>query len=272
MITDRAPERSTGERPGARSAISRGGGVRLGFDGPHVAVLSLDARPAGVLSAYAQASLRGALDRVEADRDVRAVVLTGSTGHFSAGAELGEDRAGTGFLETLLATVDRVEQLRVPTVAAVAGGAVGGGLELALACDIRIAAEDAFFVAAGVNVGLVMSTWRLPRLIGPGPAKAMLLTGEPCDAATSLRTGLVREVVPADALLPAALATAHRIAGRSPLAVEATKVVAGRALGQDRRTARADLLARCAELVRSRDHREAVRAFLERRTARFHRM
>ncbi|WP_232021746.1 MULTISPECIES: enoyl-CoA hydratase/isomerase family protein [Pseudonocardia] len=174
-------------------------------------------------------------------------------------------------METLLATVDRVEQLRVPTIAAVTGGAIGGGLELALSCDIRIAAEDAFFVAAGVNVGLIMSTWRLPGLIGLGPAKAMLLTGEPCDAATALRTGLVREVVPADALLPAALATAHRIAGRSPLAVEATKAAVDRAVGQDRRTARAELVARCAELIRSRDHREAVRAFLQRRAPRFHR-
>ncbi|MBN9797552.1 enoyl-CoA hydratase/isomerase family protein [Pseudonocardia sp. UM4_GMWB1] len=249
-------------------------GVRLTRDGPHVAVLTLDHPPANALSAPVRAAVGRALDAVEADTAVRALVLTG-VGHFSAGGHLGEERRarddGTSadFLDGVLRLTDRIEDLRVPVVAAVTGGAVGGGLELALACDIRVAADDAFFVAAGVNVGLIMSVWRLPRLIGLGPAREMLLTGERCDAATALRTGLVGTVVPARDLLRTACGRAHRIATRAPLAVEATKAAVGRAPDLDADGARALQASHFTRLAGTRDHRDAVRGVLDRRPAVF---
>lgn len=244
-------------------------GVGLSRDGQHVAVLTLDAPPANALSRPVRAALRHALDEVDRDTRFRAAVLTG-VGHFSAGGHLVEeqhardDGDAAAFLTEIVELTDRVEGLRVPVVAAVAGGAVGAGLELALACDLRVAAEDGFFVAAGVNVGLIMSTWRLPRLLGLGPAKEMLLTGDRCDAATALRTGLVGAVVPTDAVVDAALERAHRIAGRSPLSVEATKAAANRAHELDAAGGRAVQAARFADLVRTRDHVEAVRSILDR--------
>lgn len=244
-------------------------GVRLTRDGAHVAVLTLDHPPANALSAPVRSALNRAIDVVERDSGIRALVLTG-VGHFSAGGHLQEERrAGEaddseGFLTAVLDVVDRVERCRVPVVAAVAGGAVGGGLELALACDVRVAGTDAFFVAAGVNVGLIMSVWRLPRLIGLGPATEMLLTGDRYGADTALRTGLVTAVVPAPEVLRAALDRAHRIAGRAPLSVEATAAAARRAHDLDHAAARRLLLDRFGELARTRDHREAVRGFLHR--------
>jgi enoyl-CoA hydratase len=126
-------------------------------------------------------------------------ILTGTGTVFTAGADLREAAApgdAQSLATELAAVVSAIEDLRCPVVAAVNGAAAGGGLEVALACDLRIASADAVFVAAGVNVGLIASFWRLPRVIGLGPAKQMLLTGRPCDAETALRWGLVGEGPP----------------------------------------------------------------------------
>ncbi|MFZ5668782.1 MAG: enoyl-CoA hydratase/isomerase family protein [Pseudomonadota bacterium] len=234
---------------------------------PHVALIELDRPPANTLGAAMRRRLTAGLDAIEDDLDVRVVVLTGRGRQFCAGNDLRElaDRAPDDLspIDDFNVLVDRVEGLRPPTIAAVGGGALGGGLDLALACDIRLAAEGATFTASGVNVGLMASAGRLPGLIGLGPAKAMLLTGLPVDAPTALRTGLVTAVHPAGALLDEAMALAGRIAARAPLAVEAAKRLAGRP-GEE---ARATLTA----LAASADHREAVTAFLEKRTPAFSR-
>jgi enoyl-CoA hydratase/carnithine racemase len=245
--------------------------VHFSRPAPHVALLELDLPPTNALGAGMRRLMTEGLAAIEADLDVRCVVLTGRGKLFCAGNDLRElaDRAPGDLspISDFNALMGRIESLRMPLIAAVNGGALGGGLDLALACDIRLAADGASFTASGVNVGLMASVGRLPRLIGVGPAKAMLLTGSPVDAATALRTGLVTGVHPADALLDEALKLAAGIASRAPLAVEAAKWFAGMEPEESRREMGAVLTA----LAASEDHREAVAAFLEKRTPTFRR-
>lgn len=232
---------------------------------PHVALIELDLPPTNALGDAMRRQLAAGLDAIEGDPDVRCIVLTGRGKLFCAGNDLRElaGRAADDLspISDFNALMGRIEALRMPVIAAVNGGALGGGLDLALSCDIRLAAEGATFTASGVNVGLMASVGRLPKLIGVGPAKAMLLTGLPVDAATALRTGLVTAVYPTDRLMGEALTLAGQIAARAPLAVEAAKRFAGMdAAGQAQ-----SMDATLASLADSADHREAVASFLEKR-------
>jgi enoyl-CoA hydratase/carnithine racemase len=235
-----------------------------------VLLLEIDNPPANVLGAATRALLLAKLDQAEADLSVRAVVLTGRGSAFCAGDNLREEgamerqdaMANLGQFGRLL---DRVERQRAPVIGAVNGHAVGGGLELALCCDIRLAAESATFVAAGVNVGLMASVYRLPRLIGKGAASTMIFTGRPVTAAQALEWGLVTEVHPREALLSAALDLAARIASRAPLSVEASKRMIAQALDLTPRDSAAAAAAELPTLVNSQDHRTAVKAFAERK-------
>ena len=130
---------------------------------------------------------------------------------------------------------DRLARLSQPTIAAIGGIAYGGGLELALACDLRIAAAGARFAFPEVTIGAVpgwAGSQRLPRFIGAGRAKQLMLAGEPIDAATAAAWGLVNEVVPAERLAPRALELARRIAQNAPTAVQATKQLVDAAAGE----------------------------------------
>jgi enoyl-CoA hydratase/carnithine racemase len=259
---------------GSPAAADAGIRFRPAVDG--VAVVTLGGGPSHALTRTGCRALGQVLDRVDADTDVRCLVVTGTGRVFCSGADLREEQALlpdelAGFLAGFATTLDRLQDLRVPVVAAVNGAAVGGGLELALCCDVRIATSEAFFVAAGVNVGLMASVWRLPRVVGLGPATEMLLTGARYTARQAAGWGLVTGVHPADDLLPAALATARRIATRSPLSVEATKGAAARALEQDRTEAAVLQQEALLRLAATDDHAEAVRAFLEKRNAVYHR-
>lgn len=232
---------------------------------PHVALIELDLPPTNALGDAMRRQLAAGFDAIEADPDVRCIVLTGRGKLFCAGNDLRElaGRAADDLspISDFNALMGRIEALRMPVIAAVNGGALGGGLDLALSCDIRLAAEGATFTASGVNVGLMASVGRLPKLIGVGPAKAMLLTGLPVDAATALRTGLVTAVYPAERLLGEALTLAGQIAARAPLAVEAAKRFAGMAPAEQTQWMDATLVS----LADSADHREAVASFLEKR-------
>ncbi|MDP1738437.1 MAG: enoyl-CoA hydratase/isomerase family protein [Caulobacter sp.] len=236
---------------------------------PHIALVELDLPPTNALGNAMRLLMNAGLDAIDADLDVRCIMLTGRGRLFCAGNDLRElaDRAPDDLspISDFNALMGRIETLRMPVIAAVNGGALGGGLDLALACDIRLAAEGASFTASGVNVGLMASTGRLPRLIGVGPAKAMLLTGLPIDAATALRTGLVTGVYAAERLLDEALTLAGQIASRAPLAVEAAK----RFAGLDAAESAARMPGALDVLAGSADHREAVASFLEKRPAVF---
>jgi enoyl-CoA hydratase len=241
------------------------GTIHIDRIGDHVVLLEIDNPPMNPLGVPMRAAFMEALDEVETDDRLRAIVVTGRGRAFCSGDDLkdvgpdGEDLAGFGRL------LDRLDAARTPVIAAINGWCVGGGFELALCCDIRIASTEARFVCAGVNVGLMASAYRLPRLIGVSRAKAMLLTGLPHDAETAERFGLVTAVHPPEALRDAALTLAARIATRAPLSVEATKRIAARAPDLSPEDADRMQATELRVLRRSSDHKAAVAAFREKR-------
>ena len=247
------------------------GTIHVEAVGDGVRRLTIDNPPMNPLGVAMRETFMRTLDEVEADDGLRALIVTGKGRAFCSGDDLkdvspqGEDLAGFGRL------LDRLEACRAPIIAAVNGWCVGGGFELALCCDVRIASSEARFVCAGVNVGLMASAYRLPRLIGVSRAKAMLLTGSPHDAETAERFGLVTTVHAPSHLAEAAETLAARIASRAPLSVEATKRVAGRAVDMGPEESAKMQGAELRVLRRSEDHKEAVRAFREKREPVFQR-
>jgi enoyl-CoA hydratase len=169
-------------------------------------------------------ALSEAVARFEADSNLRVAVITGIGKAFCAGADIDETlpymkEHGT---KSLPPTIMRGQTVTKPVIAAINGLALGGGLELALACDIRIAATSARLGLPEIGLGLIPGwggTQRLPRLIGSGRASEMILTGRAVTADEALRIGLVNKIVPDGELLPAALEMARIIADKSPEAV-----------------------------------------------------
>lgn len=194
-----------------------------------VATLTLD-RPKvlNALNAATFADLNAAFDALAADDDVRVVLLTGAGERaFAAGADIRElDAVGAGegkvFALRGQAVFRKIETLGKPVIACVRGFALGGGCELAMACTLRLAAEDAKFGQPEVKLGVIPGyggSQRLPRLVGRGAALKLLLTGAMIDAREALRIGLVDEVVPAAELMTRGEALAQEIAAQAPLAV-----------------------------------------------------
>ena len=223
--------------------------------------------------------LREAFKALEADPEVRAVVLTGSGEKaFAAGADISELNAlksadeGVEVARGGQALTRQIEQMSKPVVAAVNGFALGGGCELAMAADIRIASENAKFGQPEVNLGLMPGyggTQRMARLAGRGFALYLCLSGENIDAKEALRIGLVEKVVPPGEVLTEAKRIASVIASKAPLAVAATK----RSVDEGIALPLADGLEVEARsfgpLVVTRDFAEGTSAFLEKRKANF---
>jgi len=241
------------------------GTIHIERVGEHIVLLEIDNPPMNPLGAPMRDAFMRALDEVETNDNLRAIVVTGRGRAFCSGDDLkdaspaGEDLAGFGRL------LDRLDSTRAPVIAAVNGWCVGGGFELALCCDIRIASTEAMFVCAGVNMGLMASAYRLPRLIGVSRAKAMLLTGLPHDAETAERFGLVTALHAPETLREAALTLAARVASRAPLSVEASKRIAGRAPDLSPEDAVPLQAQELRVLRRSNDYKAAVAAFREKR-------
>ena len=223
-------------------------------------------------------SLLAALKDAARDRRVKVVVLTGAGRAFSAGQDLKERTApGVADLGTELRTrynpiVLAMRRLEKPVIGAINGVAAGAGISVALACDIRIAGDNASFIEVFGRVGLVPdtgSTWFLPRLVGYAKAAEMMFTTNPIDAATAERIGLVNRVVAADQLTAETNALATKLAQAAPLALALAKRGLNRAL----ESGLEDQLEYEAQLQsiagRSKDHEEGVAAFVEKRPARF---
>jgi enoyl-CoA hydratase/carnithine racemase len=180
-----------------------------------------------------------ALDEVETSGEARVMILTGTGGRaFCSGVDL-KERAAMDADErwahnrALNAFAGRLARLQVPTIAAMNGLAFGGGLEITLACDFRIAVEGATFSLPEVGIGIVPGaggTQRLPRLIGPTRAKEMILTGRRIDAATALEMGLLSKLVPPDELMQEARTLAEEISSNSPFALAHAKAAVDLAL------------------------------------------
>jgi enoyl-CoA hydratase len=220
--------------------------------------------------------LTAALGEFESRDDVGAVIITGGGDRvFVSGADIRqirERRRRDGLAAINSSVFAAVERLSKPTIAAINGHAMGGGCELALACDLRIAADHAMLGQPEVNLGIIPAagaTQRLPRIVGLGRAKQLVLTGDPIDAATALAWGLVASVVPAADLMPAARKMAARILSRGPLAVRLAKAALNA-------SARVDLdsgllIETLAQAIcfESDDKQEGTTAFLEKRKPTF---
>ncbi len=220
--------------------------------------------------------LTAAIAALSADDSVGAIVITGAgDAVFVSGADINDIRARrrndglAAINSTLFAAIDKCPKV---TIAAVNGLALGGGCELALACDLRIAAAQAKFGQPEVGLGIIPgagATQRLPRLVGLGRAKHLILTGDAIDAPNALEWGLVSAVVPAAELMTHALALAERVLSRGPLAIRLAKLALNA-------SARVDLdsgllIETLAQAIcfESADKQEGTTAFLEKRPARF---
>ncbi|MFC5747920.1 enoyl-CoA hydratase/isomerase family protein [Actinomadura rugatobispora] len=244
-----------------------------------VAVLTLN-RP-GKLNAIGTPTLdrlESELHRLRGEREVRALVITGAGRAFSAGADLDEIGACAGpydfraFVHRTTDVFGLLEAYPKPSVAAVHGFAFGGGLELTLACDLRVAEAGARLGVPEMKLGVLpgaAGTQRLPRLAPPAIAKQMILTGEPVTAERAHAVGLVNELAPPGGALDAALELAERLAAGAPRALEAGKHLVDRGLGMDLDTAIAYERETVTALFTTLDREEGLKAFRERREPEF---
>ena len=170
--------------------------------------------------------LSAAMDEIEADRDVWVVILGGDERAFSAGADLLEEQRAADWLRQLQRLFDRIDSLEKPVIAAINGHCLGGGLELALCCDLLIAGETARLGMAEIKIGALPAaggTQRLPRLIGVPKAKELIYTGDPIDGVEAHRIGLVSRVVPPDRVMEEVKTLAATLCDRPPLTMRVAK-------------------------------------------------
>ena len=245
-----------------------------------VAVVTIANPPVNALSARLLEELEAELVALDEDGDVRAIVVRGAGEKaFVAGADISEfpklreaPAAGGGPAGGIQRLGARLDSARTPTIAAIHGYCLGGGLELAMACDLRVAAEDSQLGQPEIKLGLIPGgggTQRLPRLVGHGRALLLNLTGDPISGLQAYEWGLVERVVPAVELMDAALGLGHTLAERSPHAVGAVKRLAAETRDvplAEGMTREAEGFARC---LASEDGQEGVAAFLEKRKPSF---
>ncbi|MEM8959462.1 MAG: enoyl-CoA hydratase-related protein [Pseudomonadota bacterium] len=243
----------------------------------HVALIKLN-RPEAMnaLNSVLMAELGDALRTVERNDKVRCIILTGSEKVFAAGADI-EELADKSFVdmycrETYGSAAEQVMRTRKPLIAAVAGYAMGGGCELAMMCDIVIAAETAKFGQPEVTLGITPgmgATQRLTRAVGKAKAMDMLLTGRPMTAEEAERAGLVSRIVPTKKLLEEARATAHKIAEKSLITTKAVKESACQSFEMPLREGLLFERRLFQAMFSTQDQAEGMSAFLEKRAAQF---
>ena len=227
------------------------------------------------LNSALMGELKQALDAFEADDKVGCVVITGSEKAFAAGADIKEMAEKTfteAFLGDFAATWDRAATLRKPVIAAVAGFALGGGCELALQCDLIIAADNAKFGQPEIKLGIIPGiggTQRLTHAVGKAKAMDLILTGRMMDAAEAERAGLVARVVPVQNLLDEALKIAATIASMSLPSVLAAKEAVNRALETPLAEGVRFERRIFHSLFATHDQKEGMRAFVEKRAPKF---
>jgi enoyl-CoA hydratase len=243
-----------------------------------VATITVDHPPANALSNQVLAEIESALGQAEADAGTRAVIFTGAgEKFFIAGADITEfltiprehyaERTAKGQKVTL-----QMETMAKPVVMAVNGYCLGGGCEMAMAGDIRIAAENAVFGQPEIKLGIIPGfggTQRLVRLMGKSRAMELLFTGDSIDAKTALQLGLVSRVVPPAELLPAAQELAQKLAAQAPLAIAAIKRAVHKGLDRPIEEALEAERKEFADIRFTDDAIEGITAFLEKRKPEF---
>ena len=250
--------------------------ILIDYPDKNIALITLN-RPEklNALDTKTRMEISDAIDEIE--EKAKVLIITGKGRAFAAGADINELSKRTPFEYIRLSKYgtwlnNRIESLDIPVIAAVNGYALGGGCELAMACDIRIASEKARFGQPELNLGImpgVGATQRLPRLVGLGMAKKLIFTGETLNAHEALRIGLVEEVVEHERLMDRCLEIAGKIAEKPPLAVRMVK----RALNATRTMGLEDGLryeiALASLLFSTEDAKEGLKAFLEKREPEF---
>ena len=236
----------------------------------------LDRPPLNLIVPEMIDGLTAAFDTLTRDRSVRAAIVTGAGRAMTAGmqiqflVELTAARAKP-FIASLHEVIEAVHEAPFPTIAMVNGACLGGGFELAMACDLRVASTEAVLGLPEVRVGVpsVIEAALLPGLVGPGRAAEMLLTGDSITAETALAWGLVNRVVPAADLERVTLDLAHRIVECSPHAIRLQKELIVRWRNTDLRAAIEAGINAFAQSYATEEPREAMRAFLEKRRPSF---
>ena len=265
-----------------------------------IGIIKMNNPPMNVLSNAVLQELHSHLDTIEADTELDAVIITGEGRAFVAGADISEmmkmdPAAAAKFAEVGQGAFDRIQALKTPVIAAVNGFALGGGTELAISCDIRIASEAAIFGQPEVSLAVIPGfggTQRLPRLIGPGKAKELIFTGDMIDAKTALEIGLVQAIVPGfkvgedgqpvlnekgkpvqdnEPVLAAAMKMAGKIATKGPLSVQLSKESIDEGLDLTLAAGLKIEASNFAKLFDTEDQKEGMTAFVEKRPAEFRR-
>ncbi|HET7342660.1 MAG TPA: enoyl-CoA hydratase/isomerase family protein, partial [Methylomirabilota bacterium] len=220
--------------------------ILVGVDGNGICTITLN-RPQqrNAMNGALLRALAAAVEDVEARRDVRVLVLRGAGPAFCSGRDLREmqERGGDPEAE-VVPVLQRIERARVPSLAVLHGDAIAGGCELALHCDLRVAADGARLGMPLARIGMVIAFplgQKLVEIVGPAHARHLLLTGRPIEARRAFEIGLVHQVVPAAELDAAAGALARTLAGNAPLALAGLKAVIQRAISAREAIAHADL-------------------------------
>jgi len=243
-----------------------------------VATITLNRPPMNPLNGQIFKELTQAADELESDPTVRAIVITGAGDKaFAAGADVTEMAALTpvevySFCQVSRAAFERIEGLSKPIIAAISGLALGGGCELALCCDFRLAADNAKFGQPEISLGIIPGaggTQRLPRLIGAAKAKELILLGNIIDASAALGLGLVNNVVPADSLLEEAQKLAKKLASKPAVAVAMAKSAINTGLNMDISSALTLEIQCFVTAFASEDRKEGIGAFMEKRKPNF---
>lgn len=240
----------------------------------HIGIVTMN-RPEALnaLSKAVFADLSKALDEVEHDDDVYVVIITGAGRAFIAGADIGEMapmnvEEGLAFSELGNNLLMRVDMFPKPTIAAVNGFALGGGCEMALACDIRVASEKAKFGQPEVGLGIIPGfggTQRMARIVGTGPAMEMIFTAETIDAQRAKEIGMANHVVPPEELMDYCITLAKKIASNAQVAVRTSKLAIRRGIDCDISTAVTYEALAFATCFGTEDQKDAMKAFVEKR-------
>ena len=259
--------------------MSTNGGDLVVLELGPVAHLELNNPPLNLVTHELTLQLRDALTSLERADDVRAVIVSGRGERaFCAGSHIGEftelrGRVAEGKLLLEKQVYRQLATLPMPTIAAIEGNALGGGLELALCCDLRIASTRARLGMPEVRLAVIPGsggTQRLPRVIGPARAKELILTGRILDAEEAAAIGLVNRVVPAGEALAAAMAVGAEIAQRGPLAVREAKRLIDMASDVELDAGLAAELDASERIFDTEDMVEGAQAFLEKRDPEYH--
>lgn len=243
-----------------------------------VATITLNRPPMNPLNSQIFKELSQAVDELQVDVSVRAVIITGSGNKaFAAGADVTEMANLTpvevySFCQVSRVAFEKIENLGKPVIAAISGLALGGGCELAMCCDLRLAADTAKFGQPEIGLGIIPGaggTQRLPRLIGVAKAKELIFLGDIIDASVALDLGLVNKVVPSDSLLDEAKKLAKKLASKPVVAMSMAKAAINTGINSDISSALKLEIQCFVTAFASDDRKEGIGAFMEKRKPSF---